>query len=781
MNIRRSLELLRRGAPLTFAALLTVSVCETGATVVLETDHLRLEIGEDAKVRSLVAKQDNVEYAVTDAPCPMATVYRGGRSVPTAEGPHAAVIGRWVYTGGSRFDATRVRQTGDKLTIEFGAGDITATCRVRRTSDYLAFELMGVEGGPVDRIEFLRLGLRRLPMLGQWVNLASDERFGICLCGGSIQTHIEMLPAERRVDMIAAAESAVGLRGATAVLVGCRDPQAKFLDAMAAVERDFHLPPGVSSRRSPLQRLSYLWASRPDPQNIAEYIRWAKQGGFRMILLSYTAFSKGAGHFAWNDRFPNGMTDLKRVTDAIRAAGLKTGLHIHYSKASKKDAYVAPVPDDRLHTARAFTLAGDVEASAAVLPVREDPAGCTLDKGRQLLKIGKELVEYERYSSQAPFQFEGCRRGHLATRAASHGAGETCALLDVDTWPDFIRFDQNTDIQDEVARRLADIYRQTGPYDMVYFDGAEDVHEPFWYHVANSQYRVFRLLDPPPPVCETAHYTHFGWHMMSRANAYDNVASPDGMKDFCRLMPCPTAAARALDFSRIDFGWLGRFGRAKPGCAGPDIYEYVVSRAAAWDCPLSLHAALEDFRTNPRAEDCLAVIKTWEDARLGNHLSDADRRLLRNVAPQDAHYVSCFEQRGIYQNSRDKRNLTASQQRILADRREHHLFVNEQGRHELVEIEELSDAAQGAIKAFVFRRAGKPDDTWALVWAGEGKRRLRVPSGKLVAMRPFGTRLPCASEGDSSELVVGPRTYLCFAGADARQVRQLLRETRLVR
>ena len=248
---------------------------------------------------------------------------------------------------------------------------------------------------------------------------------------------------------------------------------------------------------------------------------------------------------------------------------------------------------------------------------------------------------------------------------------------------------------------------------------------------------------------------------MSRANAYDNVASPDGMKDFCRLMPCPTAAARALDFSRIDFGWLGRFGRAKPGCAGPDIYEYVASRAAAWDCPLSLHAALEDFRTNPRAEDCLAVIKTWEDARLGNHLS---RR--RPPSAAQRHATGCAlrfllpNSAGIYQNSRDKRNLTASQQRILADRREHHLFVNEQGRHELVEIEELSDVAQGAIKAFVFRRAGKPDDTWALVWAGEGERRLRVPSAKLVAMRPFGTRLPCVSEGDSSELVVGPRTYL---------------------
>lgn len=780
MNSRRFLEVVRRKTLVGLATWLAVSACVSGAAVVLETDQLRLEITEDGNVRSLVAKQDGVEYATTE-PCPVATIYRGGLSVPTAEGPHAAVIGRWVYKGGAHFDATRVHLSNDKLIIEFGAGNVTAACRVRRADGYLAFELLGVEGGPVDRIEFFRLSLRRLPVLGQWVNLASDGRFGVCLCGGSLQAHVEMLPAERRVEMIAAAEKAVGFRGATAVLFGCRDPQERFLDAMATVERDFHLPPGVACRRSPLQRLSYLWAARPDPRNIAEYIRWAKLGGFRMILLSYTAFSKGAGHFEWNDRFPNGMSDLKRVTDAIRAAGLRTGLHIHYNKASKRDAYVTPVPDDRLHAVRTFTLANEAGADAGMLSVCEDPAGCTLDKGRRLLKIGKELIEYEGYTSQAPFQFTGCRRGHLASRAVSHAAGTACALLDVDTWPDFIRFDQDTDIQDEVARRLADIYRQTGPYDMVYFDGAEDVHEPFWYHVAASQHRVFRLLDPPPTVCEAAHYTHFGWHMINRANAYDNIAAPEGMKDFCRLMPCPTAAARAFDFSRIDFGWVGRFGRAKTGCASPDIYEYVASRAAAWDCPLSLHVSLEEFQTNPRAGDCLAAIKTWEDARLGDHLSDADRRRLRNVVPQDAHYISCFEQRATYQNSRDKRNLTASQQRILADRREHHLFVNEQGRYELVEIEEVDGVAQGTIKAFVFRRAGRPEDTWVLAWAVEGEPRVRVSTRNVVAMRPFGTRLSCVADGDSSEFIVGSRMYLVFAGADVQQVRRFLGGTRIVR
>lgn len=162
-----------------------------------------------------------------------------------------------------------------------------------------------------------------------------------------------------------------------------------------------------------------------------------------MIVLSYTTFSASAGHFTWNKAYPNGVADLKRVTDAIRNAGLKVGLHIHYSKASRNDPYVTPVPDDRLHQVRHFTLSKDIDATA------------------------------------------------------------------------------------------------------------------------------------------------------------------DGVKDFCRLMPCPTAEERTKDFSRVNFGWLGRFGGNAP--AGPDVYEYVASRAAAWHCPVSLHLALPEVEANPRAGPVIAL------------------------------------------------------------------------------------------------------------------------------------------------------------------------------
>ncbi|NLF72007.1 MAG: hypothetical protein GX575_23490 [Candidatus Anammoximicrobium sp.] len=754
---------------------------DTSAAAVFETDALRLEIGPDGLVRRLVAKPAGVEYAVATPPCPVAVAYRGGRMAPTVEGEFGAATKRWVYQGGTPLPATRVVLAGDQLTVEFGSAGVKAAYRVRSTDDYLAFELLGVDGEAIDRIEFLRLAVRRLPRVGQWLGAVYDDRFGVCLCGGSLQTNMETLPEAERVLLTAAAEAAVGFRGATAVLFGCREPRTAMLDVLAKVERDFRLPAGADFRRLPLQKLSYFWATQPTPQNIDQYIHWAKRGGFRVLLLSYTAFSKSPGHFPWNAHYPNGMADLKRVTDAIRAAGLHAGLHIHYSKTRKGGRYTTPVPDGRLHKLRRFTLAAPLDGATDTLTVREDPSGSTLDKGRRILMVGQELIAYQNYTTRPPYQFTGCERGHLLTTATVHPAGAEVGLLNVDSWDVFIRFDQNTDIQDEVARRIADIYRQTGPYAMVYFDGAEDVHAPFWYHVAAAQYRVFRLLEPPPPVCESAHYTHFSWHMISRSNAYDVVASPDGMKDFCRLMPCPTAAVRELDFSRVQFGWLGRLGRREGGYAGPDVFEYVASRAAAWDCPLSLHARLEELAVNPRAEDCLAAIKIWEDARVGNHLSDEDRRLLRNVAPEDAHYVPCYDQRQTYENWRQNRDLSETQRRILADRREHHLFLDEQGRYELVEIEELPGVAQGAVKAFLFRRAAHPEDAYVLIWTVEGQLRLRFPDARLAAMRPFGTPLTCVRGDGGVEVPVGARTYLVLRNADRASARQVVRLAQVVR
>ena len=759
---------------LTLVSLATVTVLPDAASgdIVLQTQNLRLVISDNGVVQSLQGP-GAIEYLAQ--PKPLAAVVRGGRPVFTTT-ERNFFVRRQVWQGGDWFSASRAVLAGDTLTVEFGKAGVTAIYEVIRKPEYLAFELRKVRGEPVDRIDLLQLTIRRPAYLGEWINVAFDDDFGICLCGGNVKTDAAMHVAEQQVTLRATAEKRVSLEGTTAVLFGCRDPQHRFLDVMETVERDFDMPAGARHRRLPAQKRSYLWASRPTPENIDEYIRWAKRGGLRMILFSYKAFSSGAGHFLWKPSYPAGMADLKRVTDAIRAAGLTVGLHIHYCKAYRKDPYVTPVPDDRLHKVRSFTLVSPVDSKATTIPVAENPQGCTLDKDRRILQIGKELISYDSYTTSPPFRFTGCQRGHLSTKATQHLAGASAGLLNVDSWVAFIRFDQNTDIQDEVARRLGEIVRHTGPYEMVYFDGAEDVHDPYWYHVANSQLRVFHELAPRPLVCESAHYTHFSWHMMTRSNAYDKVAPAEGMKAFCDLMPCPTAAARARDFSRIDFGWLGHFELRKQGYAGPDVWEYVLSRAAAWDCPISLGASVEEIRSNPRAECCLDVIKTWEDARLAGKLTEADRQRLQNVSLRDGWYVPCYDQRGIWSAYSKNERLLPRQQDVLAARREHHLFINEQGKYELVEYHEIPSAA-GGIKAYWFQRSTQPRDTYLLVWAVQGEQELllSLPPAHISAMRPFGHPVVIKETDGKAMLPVGRRTHLRLQNTTPNEAIYILR------
>jgi hypothetical protein len=735
------------------------------AKTIFRTRNLRLEVGSDGRLVSLAAKPGDIEYAWTDSPMPIASVYRGGQMAVGSQENYAENEVP-AYRGGQCFPATAVRLAGDTLTIEFAGANVTATYHVTVNPNYLAFKLTSLTGDPVDRIDLMQLRVRRLPFLGPWIDVAYDDQFGICLCAGNIKTNAGMSQYPQYVEMRAIATREVALEGATAVLFGCPDPKQRFLDAMEVVERDFQMPSGAKNRRSPVQKYSYLWCS-PTPGDVDQYIALAKRAGFRMILFSYTGFTRGAGHFLFNARFPRGIDDLKEMTGRIRGAGLKVGIHIHYCKADRTDPYVTPVPDDRLHTVRAFTLSTPLDDKVETIGVREDPAGCTRDDGRRILKIGKELIAYRDYTTQAPYRFTGCERGHLKTTPSAHRAGAAAGLLDVDDWTKFIRFDQDTDIQDEAARRIAEILNASGPYDMVYFDGAEDVHDPFWYHVANAQNRVYRLLEPQPPVCEAATSGHFSWHMISRGNAYDVAGGH--IKSFCHEISCRTAPIRAMDFTRINFGWIFQFYRDM----GPDVLEYVLSRGAAWDCPFSLRLTLAEAAANPRANDCFDTIKIWEDARVAGKLTDAQRTMLKTLDPGECEFIKTWP--AVF----GPRWVDAWSKKPFNDR-EHHLFLNEQGDYELVPVRKVPQVAAGRVKAFLFQRPAQTQDTYAVLWAKEGQIDLTIPvsPAHLTVMRPFGAPVPFEKREENAIVHVGARCYLKLAGVSADQALQILSATK---
>jgi hypothetical protein len=418
------------------------------------------------------------------------------------------------------------------------------------------------------------------------------------------------------------------------------------------------------------------------------------------------------------------MDDLKKVVAQIKDAGILPGVHIHYNKTHKQDAYVTPKPDPRLNLVESFTLAENIDAAATVISVEENPCRCTLDDERRILRIQNELVTYERYTAAPPYRFENCKRGALGTQAAPHEMSSRVGLLDVDTWPVFVRFTQNTSIQDEVAERLRDIYEQAG-FQFVYYDGAEDVPPPYWYTVSRAQWIVSQKLQPQPLFAEGACKSHFSWHILTRGNAFD-VFKPEVIKAATRVYPATEVARAAKDFTGINFGWIGYWAPGKDTMGTqPDMLEYVTSRAAAWDCPIAMQSDLQAMDAHPRTPDNLEVIRRWENVRVQKWLTQQQKTALRNLD------------------------------------QEHILLVDEQEQFALVPCAQIEKVAGTDIpaRAFVFEYLGS---TWAAYWhtSGEAMLQIALPAKQIALMKDIGKPLPVKASGKQTKLPLGERRFV---------------------
>jgi hypothetical protein len=546
----------------------------------------------------------------------------------------------------------------------------------------------------IKEIWFLRLPVRERTRFGGWLNVVWDDKVAINLSGTGPFTHIGS-EKRRGYRMLKAGSTDEVKLNETGAALMTTSPD-NLLNHIARVEENFNLPKGAKNRQRELSKLSSYWSGdaasdNVTPENIDRHIAFAKKAGIRTFYVYYTAFSTAPGHYEWRPEYPNGMDDLRAIVKKIEAAGMVPGIHIHYNKAGITDKYVTPVPDSRLHLRRLFTLASPLKKDAETVFVEENPAGSMMEDGRRILKIGDELISYSSYSTTSPFKFAGCERGVLGSKSSSHPEGTKFGILNVDSWPIFVLLDQNTRIQDEVAERLAEIYREAG-FKFVYFDGAEDVHPPHWFNCSNAQWRVYRQLEPEPLFAGGAAMSHFGWHILSRGNHYDSHRwPPEEMKQAIQDFPAAAAPRMADNFTSTSFG---RFRYFAPGentiGIQPDMFEYLAAQAAAWDSPWILKGDLHAFEAHPRTPDNLEVVKRWEDAKAQNWLTGEQKQMLRDPD------------------------------------QEHILLINEAGDFELVPYEQIINVAGGQqeIRAFVFER----DSEWCVVyWHTSGSKKLKIP------------------------------------------------------
>jgi hypothetical protein len=694
-------------------------------SIVLENAEMRLEISPSGTARSLIHKASGQECLAQDVDVPMFTL--------TQDRPYDNELQLAYPAEVTHFSGTQVRRERESLLVEFNLVGYSASIAVKITDAYIAFRLEKLtyhgytslrskRKTPVDETLFIQLPVRTRKYFGEWLNVMWDEDVAVNLLATDPYARIRAKERQGYHLFQAGTDNNVQLEGVGAALIATATPH--LLDRIAQVEEDYGLPQGVKSRRSREYGYSYYEATMITPLDAARHIQYAKQSGLRAMDVYYLSFASSAGHFPWRPEYPNRMDDLKKVVAQIKDAGILPGIHIHYNKTHKQDAYVTPKPDPRLNLVESFSLAESIDQSATVIPVEENPRLCTLDDERRILKIQNELVTYERYTTESPYRFENCKRGALGTQAASHEMSSRVGLLDVDTWPVFVRFTQNTGIQEEVAARLKSIYEQAG-FEFVYYDGAEDVPPPYWYTVSRAQWIVGQKLQPQPLFAEGACKSHFSWHILTRGNAFD-VFKPEVIKAATRTYPAAEVTRAARDFTSINFGWIGYWAPGKDTMGTqPDMLEYVTSRAAAWDCPIAMQSDLQAMDAHPRTPDNLEVIRRWEEVRAQKWLTQEQKMALRNLE------------------------------------QEHILLVNERGQFVLEPCAQIEKVAgtEAPARAFVFEYQGS---IWVAYWhtSGEAELHIALASKQVTLMRDLGKPLPIKTQGKQTKLPLGERRFV---------------------
>ena len=596
------------------------------AEILIENQEFRLTVTDDGLVKSLIYKPDNRECLLDgqDVPVCVITQYR----------PYDNENFLMYPAKPRSFPSNKARMNGDTLMVEFSDTYDIAKIKVDITPSYISFnpvdrdyriEDYGVKRKTeLDEFVMMQLPVSNMPRYGEWLNVMWDDSVAVALVATAPTTFIDGDRKKDHTVLSASTQTAVRLyNSGSALMVTHPD---SLLDRIAALEDDFDMPRGVASRRGEHYLKSYYELRGVTLDNIDRNIELARQAGLKTMVVYYPDFAKACGHYEWRDEYPGGIDDLKEICRRITAAGMIPGVHIHYSKIAVTDPYICDgTPDRRTNVVSRYSLSKPVKADDDTIWVVQLPENIRMEDGRRLLHVDDELIMFTDVKKTAPYAFTGCRRGMYNSTPAAHQAMTDLRHLDVDDWPLFIRVDQDTDIQREIAERLGRIYSECG-FRFVYFDGAEDVPMPYWYNVSRSQLEVYNALEPAPLFAEGALKSHYGWHILSRGNAFD-IFPPERIREAMRRYTLRCAEQVAADFTSVNFGWVNYLAPSdKTIGMQPDMFDFICSKALAWDSPISLVANVPEIDRHPRTDDNFQTISLWEDLKLSHSLS-ADRKL----------------------------------------------------------------------------------------------------------------------------------------------------------
>jgi len=458
------------------------------------------------------------------------------------------------------------------------------------------------------------------------VEAAKPEKFG-----STLQAYCRNRIYSREVEnwghqkYYAPAYNDGGVIGSKIALFGC--PVEKTLDVIEQIEITENLPhpviDGEWGKKSPTANASYLIMNFGE-EDIEKAISYTKQAGLK--YLYHSGPFKTWGHFPLNEQFPNGNEGLKKCVSIAENKGVHLGVHTLSNFITTNDAYVTPIPDDRLAKVGFSAIVEDIDDTQNIIQI-DFPVPFTDTKNSNLktVVIGEELIRYGSISEKEPWILLDCQRGAFETTASSHKNGDKIGLLADHAYKVFLT---NTELTKEVAKNLADLFNNTG-LRQISFDGLEGnrstgmgnygeiLMTTTWYDHLDENIKSHFIAD-------ASRTSHYFWHIYSRMNWgepwYAGFRESQteyrfkNQKYFERnLMP----------------GMLGWFLMTEE--TSLEDIEWMLAKASGYNAGFGFVSNYKAFEGNGATEKILNQINLWESARLNGLFDDTVRGKLKDI------------------------------------------------------------------------------------------------------------------------------------------------------
>jgi len=627
------------------------------------TEEFQLMLGREGQLLALTDLRTGENYIKPDCPAHLLS----------------------IRVAGEVLTPQRAEAVEDQIHLFYGAA-FTAKIAVEQQATHLVFELLELDGA--DSVELVVWGpyaTRIEQTIGETVGVVRDDDFAIGIqslnlktLGGYPWNESDRMPAfdvfraDDPTNMHPAADGSVlyrveaarpieggstlqaycrnrsrpriiqdfqhdkllapayedgGVVGSKIALFGC--PTRQALSTLGAIELAEGLPhpliDGQWGKEAPGAAAAYIISDFTEA-NIDQAIALTKKAGLR-YLYHYGKTFESWGHFElYEGEFPEGIASLKRCVDQAAAQGVMLGTHVLSNFITTNDAYVTPVPDERLAIVGSAELTAAIDEKETTIPIQSpDFFNQMANNSLKTIRVGTELIRYGRVSDVPPWYLLDCQRGAFGTQATKHTTGSQVAKLLDHPYKVFLT---NADLTIELSETMAKLYNQTG-LRQISFDGLEGNRStglgtygeslmPYtWYQNLSEDLRQHLIID-------ASRTTHFFWHIYTRMNWGEPWYG--GFRESQTEYRFNNQAYFQRNYMPGMLGWF----KMTPQTSMEDL-EWLLAKSAGYDAGYAFVANMEVVGEHGQADALLERIGVWEQLRLAGAFTEVQKERMRAI------------------------------------------------------------------------------------------------------------------------------------------------------